>query len=86
VTEQQRKFISDIDHQCQSHEDWLALVRYAMDKLIEDQDVLTELIAREAVRQAGRSREAGHLRVQELRGVMAELGLRLTATDGGREQ
>jgi hypothetical protein len=78
MTDQQQKFISDIDKQCQSHEDWLVLVRYAMDTLLKDQDVLIELLAREAVRQAGRSRAAGHLRVEELRTVMGELELRFT--------
>jgi hypothetical protein len=78
MTEQQQKFISQIDEQCQSHEDWLALMHYAMNTLLNDQDVLIELVTREAVRQAGRSREAGHLRVKELQAVMRELGLKFT--------
>lgn len=70
-----------IDH-THNHEHWVMMVKYGLKTLLDNQELLIELITREATIQEARfdgkhdpARDAGYY----ARGIFAELGLTLTA-------
>ena len=62
---------------CSTHQEWLALVRYGLGTLLQNQPLLIEIIVREAARELERGHIPGsHVVADEARRIFQELGLR----------
>jgi len=77
MEQKHRDFIYNMDEQCSTHDDWLVFVRFGMPTLIKDQDVLVELIYREAMREAQRSGQDEFRPAEFMKAILDELGLHL---------
>jgi|GEM_PF-3018595 len=70
-------FAIKLTDQCQTHKEWLAIVRYGLATLLQNQPLLIEIIVREAVREIERGGVPGsHVAADEARRIFKELGLR----------
>lgn len=84
VTEIQKEHVAKtLTANCGSHEEWLAIVRYGLQTLLEDQEIFIELLMREAQKEADRKgddRPFAH--IEYAVEILAELGLRFVTTAG----
>jgi len=70
-------FAIQLTDQCKSHSEWLAVVRYGLGTLLENQPLLIEIIVREAQREIERGHlPSSHVVADEARRIFQELGLR----------
>lgn len=62
-------------------EEWKALVRFCLPELVKEQELLADVLCREAERRARRasSGKAQHFPADHLASVLSDLGLRLEA-------
>lgn len=68
--------------QCQTHEEWLAIVRYGLPALLEDQSILIELILREAEQEAARRGDDRVFAYLDYTvAILQELGLRFVCSE-----
>jgi len=74
-------FSRTLTEQCQTHEEWLAVVRFGLQELLREQSLLVELLFAEATREAERG---NHQRQtdEELDCILQELGLRFVIDPG----
>jgi hypothetical protein len=77
MEDKQKKFVFDMDRQCAEHDDWLVLVRFGMPTLLKDQEVLLELIYREARRQSERDKVDVFRPAEYMQKLFEELGLHI---------
>lgn len=74
---EQENFAIKITDTCETHQEWLSLVRYGLYTLLQNQPLLIEIIVREAVREIERGHVPGsHVAADEARRIFQELGLR----------
>lgn len=76
MTNEQENFAIQLTNDCKTHEQWLAVVRFGLKTLLEDQTLLFEIIVREANRMHGRAGIAGRVVSDDARIIFDELGLR----------
>lgn len=72
---EKENFAITLTDSCKTHKEWLAVVRFGLGTLLEDQHTLIEVIVREAQREAAKHpqrRDADHAV-----SILKELGLRL---------
>jgi hypothetical protein len=74
---ERENFAVTITDTCNTHQEWLAVVRYGLGSLLENQPLLIEIIVREAVREIERGHmPSSHVAADEARRIFQELGLR----------
>lgn len=76
--DEKESFALTLTDRCQTHSEWLAVVRYGMGTLLEDQRILMEVITREAMCELERAK--GRTPVPYYRvvcGILQELNLHL---------
>lgn len=73
---EQENFAIELTDKCRSHEEWLAVVRYGLKTLLDNQPLLIEIIVREAQREAERSGVGSHVAADHARRFLNELGVR----------
>lgn len=83
MTTEQQQFAIDLADKASSHEQWLAIVRFGLGTLINNQPLLAEIICREAQCEAEKS-HASHVAADHIAGILSELNLRI-APDAGAE-
>lgn len=69
-------FVIQLTDAAKSYEEWLSIMRFGLNTLLENQLLLMECILREATRQNERSKIKTRVVVAEARQIMEELGLR----------
>lgn len=74
------QFAINLTDQCKTHYDWLCVVRFGLKQLLENQQLLMEIIVREAQRMRDRSGAEGRVVADDARVIMQELGLRFMVT------
>ena len=75
--QEQENFAIKLTDQCSTHSEWLAVVRYGLATLLQNQPLLIEIIVREAVKEIERGAVPGsHVAADEARRIFKELGLR----------
>lgn len=79
------QFAVELTDKTETHDGWLAIVRFGMGTFQENQPLFIEIIVREAVRQLRRKNVASLTISDEVRFIFEELGLRLEARTGGSE-
>jgi hypothetical protein len=67
---------------CATHAEWLALVRFGLGTLLEDQALLIEIVVREADR-AAKTSPIGRVAGDVAPMIFAELGLAVVRGEGG---
>lgn len=75
MTTKQKDLIHKWADDCETHEDWLAIVGFCLPTLLEDQATLWGLIANEAKRQVG----PGDISILPIQQILRELLLHLEA-------
>ncbi len=77
-------FAIDLTDKCQTHEQWLTVMRFGLGTLLKNQPLLMECIVRESDREAHRFNKkcgaATHVPADHARTIMQELGLRFEMT------
>lgn len=79
MTAEQRTFIAQLTASTETHEEWLAIVRFGLGTLLDDQEAFAKLIGAEAARMVQH-----HLGTTEgllsdsVALILKELGLKLT--------
>lgn len=68
-------FAIELTDKTKSHEEWLAVVRFGLGTLLQDQHILIEVIVREAQREA--AKHPHHVAADHAASILRELGLRL---------
>jgi hypothetical protein len=72
-------FVFDLMAQTESHDQWLAVVRFGLPTLIDKPELLIDIIAAEACRQA--EKVPSHKASDHAGSIFAELGLKLSLRD-----
>lgn len=73
-------FVIQLTDECENHEQWLAIVRFGLKTLLENQVFLMEIILREASREIMRSKMNSTSGAGPARTIFDELGLRFEIT------
>jgi len=71
-------FAIQLTSQTQNHDEWLAVVRYGLNTLLEDPPLLIEIVVREAQRQLELGGDEGRVVAQQARTIFQELRLRIS--------
>jgi hypothetical protein len=74
-------FAVQLTDSCKSHEDWLAVIRYGLGTLMQNQLLFIEIIIREATRQVERKNIASLKVSDEARFIFNELKLKLVLVE-----
>jgi hypothetical protein len=76
MTIEMENFAVQLAAKTHTHEHWLAVVRFGLGTLIENQSVLAEILVAEASREA--EKNPTHKASDEISTILRELGLRLS--------
>jgi hypothetical protein len=76
MTIEMENFAVELAAKTQTHAEWLAVVRFGLGTLIENQSLLAEILVAEAAREAGKI--STHKASDEIAKILRELGLRLS--------
>lgn len=80
TNEQMRVFAQNLARECTDHTQWLAVIRYGLGFLLDNQPLLIELLTWEATKLANNKGAEGSM-CEETRRVFDELGLRIVLKD-----
>jgi hypothetical protein len=69
----QERFATNLAANTKNHDEWLSVVRFGLDTLLENQGTLAEILAAEAARESAKNDDPRHF---EMHRMMRELGLR----------
>lgn len=79
-----KNFIIELGTQTKTHDDWLAVMRFGMLTLLQNQDVLIELISIESARECMRDGRA-HLKPSDcIFKILMELEIRFVMGDASK--
>lgn len=85
-TADMEQFAISLADKCEDHEAWLAIVRFGLGTFMENQALMIEVIAREAVKQLDRKQIKSLVIADEVRFIFQELGLHLTVHPGDSQR
>jgi hypothetical protein len=74
MTIEQENFAVKLTSATEDHHSWLAVVRFGMGTLIQNQPLLAEILVAEAMKMAAKT--PTHNAADEIAGIMRELGVR----------
>lgn len=77
----QENFAVTLTDRCDTHEQWLSVVRFGMPTLLRSPAVLIEIIVREAVKRGRHNAVKSRVVADDAAEILGELGLRFTTTE-----
>lgn len=77
------QFVVDLMDGTETHEQWLSVVRFGLNNLLDNQALLIEVVSREAARVAERDTRTTVVASDFIADIFAELGLRFVPVTTG---